>query len=90
MDFIHNLNQIAVYDSKNQLIAEVTFPDLDTGIVNIDHTFVDESLRGQGVAGQLMEEAAKEIRSQNKKARLTCSYSVKWFQSHSEYQDILS
>lgn len=89
MEFTYNRNQIALFDGKNHVIAEVTFPDVDTDTVEIDHTFVDDSLRGQGVAGKLMEAAARYLREQNKKAVLTCSYAVKWFEKHPEYADIV-
>ena len=74
---------------EGRLTAEVTFPDVDTDTVNIDHTFVDDSLRGQGVAGQLMKAAAEQLRSQNRKAVLTCSYAVNWFGKHPESQDVV-
>lgn len=90
MNFTYNPNQIALFhpDSKN-LMAEVTFPDIDENTVNINHTYVDDSLRGQGIAGQLMEAAAGQLRSQGKKAVLTCSYAVAWFGKHPEYNDIV-
>ena len=89
MNFIYNQNQISCYDPNGKLLAEVTFPDTDAHTVAINHTFVDESLRGQGVAGQPMEAAANHLRSQNKKAVLTCSYAVKWFEKHPEYDDVV-
>lgn len=89
MEFTCNKNQIALYDTEKRMIAEVTFPDVDTDTVNIDHTFVDDSLRGQGVAGKLMKAAAEQLRSQNKKAVLTCSYAVNWFGKHPEYADVV-
>lgn len=89
MDFTYNKNQIALFDEASRVIAEVTFPDVDEDTVNIDHTFVDDSLRGQGVAGQLMEAAAGYLRTRNKKAVLTCSYAVKWFGKHPEYADVV-
>ena len=45
-------------EEEGRVIAEVTFPDRD-GAADIDHTFVDDTLRGQGVAGQLLQAAAK-------------------------------
>lgn len=89
MNFTYNQNQIAYFDASGKLLAEVTFPDIDDQIVDISHTFVDDSLRGQGVAGQLMEAAAGYLRSQNKQATLTCSYAVKWFDQHPEYRDVI-
>lgn len=92
MNFTYNPNQIALFDQESgKLLAEVTFPCTkeDTNVVDINHTFVDDSLRGQGVAGKLMEAAAGQIRKDGKKAVLTCSYAVKWFEKHLEYQDIV-
>lgn len=89
MDFIYNQNRIAYSDADGKLLAEVTFPSTDIHTVDIHHTFVDDSLRGQGVAGQLMEAAVGYLRTQNKKATLTCGYAVKWFKKHPEYNDVL-
>ncbi len=89
MDFTCNPNQIALFNSDHSLLAEVTFPAIDQNTVNINHTFVDDSLRGQGLAGQLMEAAAKQLRMQRKRAVLSCSYAVKWFEMHPEYNDLV-
>ena len=90
MNFEHEQNRIVLYDANKNVIAEVTFPDIDKTTVNINHTFVDDSLRGQGVAGQLMEEVARQLRFQNKKAIPTCSYAVNWFAKRKEnFSDIL-
>ena len=50
MNFTYNPNQIALYDEQDKLLAEVTFPDTADGAADIDHTFVDDSLQGQGIA----------------------------------------
>ena len=63
----------ALLDGGGRAIAEITFPDIDEDTVDINHTFVDESLRGQGMAGKLMEAAVNQIQSQGKKAVPTCS-----------------
>ena len=75
-------------ERDGQLIAEITFPEED-GVAVIDHTFVDGSLRGQGVAGQLVRAAADQIRDQGKKARVVCTYARAWFDRHPEQADLL-
>ncbi len=77
------------YEDQGKVLAEVFFPEEGENRVNICHTFVDESLRGQGIAGQLLERAAKQLRSQGKQAVPTCSYAVLWFEKHPEYGDVL-
>jgi predicted GNAT family acetyltransferase len=88
-DFQLNPDRIYLNDDSNKMIAEVTFPETSENTVTINHTFVDDSLRGQGIAGQLMEEVVKQLRLQNKKAIPTCSYAVQWFSKHPECHDVL-
>ena len=66
------------------------FPEGEDGTVAITRTFVDEALRGQGMAGQLMQRAAEHLRAGGKKAVPVCSYAVAWFEKHPEYADVLA
>lgn len=91
MDFKRNENQIALYSETVALLAEVTFPytDESRSAVEVDHTFVDASLRGQGIAGKLMIELADELKKRGLKAVPTCSYAVHWFEKHPEQAHLL-
>ena len=88
MDFIKEENCIYI-EENSKLLAEVIFDAVDKDTVSISRTFVDESLRGQGIAGQLLKAAYEEIKKQNKKAIPSCSYAVKWFDSNKKYNDII-
>lgn len=85
MDFKHNENQIALYSETGDLLAEITFPYVDENTVDVNHTFVDTSLRGQGIAGKLMQELVDELEKRGLKAVPTCSYAQRWFEKHGEY-----
>lgn len=89
MELIYEQNRIYTTNASGKMIAEVTFPALDDSTVEINHTFVDEVLRGQGAAGKLMEAAATHLQGQQKRAVLTCSYAIKWFGQHPEYNDLI-
>ena len=89
MNFIYSPNKIFLLDKNNKTIAEVTFPDVDENTVNINHTYVDDSLRGQGIAGKLIKAVAEQLQAQNKKAVLTCSFAIKWFERNPEYSNLL-
>lgn len=89
MKFIYEKERIVVFSEDGTVIAEVDFPLTAEDTVDVNHTFVDDSLRGQGVAGKLMEELVKELRNNKLKAVLTCSYAVSWFNKHQEYNDVL-
>ena len=89
MEFIIESNRIYTTDEKGTIIAEITYPNLSDEKVVIKSTFVDNSLRGQGVAAKLTEMAYQEIKKHNKQAKVSCSYAAKWFAENPEYQDIL-
>ncbi len=84
MDFITESDRIYATDASGRLVAEVTFPARN-GIARINHTFVDDSLRGQGIAGELVKLAADKILAEGKQIAATCPYAVAWFKRHPEY-----
>lgn len=88
MPFVTESNRI-YYEQEGRTLAEITFPALDDTTVNIDHTFVDECLRGQGVAGRLMELAAAELERTGRKAVATCSYARRWLENHPDQAEKL-
>lgn len=81
---------VRIYGTDGAVLAEVTFPEVERGVVEINHTFVDESLRGQGVAGELLARAASVIAASGMLARPTCSYAVTWFERHPDRAAILA
>lgn len=89
MEFKHSDNKVWLENEDGKEIAVIDFPMVEEGIVNICHTEVDESLQGQGIASKITREAAELLRETNLKARLSCSYAIKWFSKHEEYQDII-
>ncbi len=89
MEFTIERDRIFAEDEDGKMIAEVTFPTVD-GVSYIDHTFVDPTLRGQGVAGKLVKLAADTILSAGNKIGATCSYAVTWFERHPEYPIVCS
>lgn len=89
LKYICEQNRIFVSDNNGRFVAEITFPEIRKGVVDINHTFVDPTLRGQGIASQLVKAAYREIKKQGLKAVATCPYVVDWFGMHKDYQDIL-
>ena len=71
-------NRIYLKDDDGKVIAEITFPETAEGEFTINRTFVDESLRGQGIASKLVKAAVDEIESRGGTVKATCSYAVKW------------
>jgi len=80
-DFIIEDNRIYL-EKEGKLLAEITYNKEDENTYVIDHTFVDESLRGQGIASKLVEKAVEEIKKKNGTIKATCSYAKSWLEKH--------
>jgi hypothetical protein len=70
-------------------MAEITFPARGVDRVEIDHVFVSEECRGQGIAATLVELAYTHLKQQQIKVDVTCPYAVAWFTRHPDKQDIV-
>ena len=82
MEFIKEENRIYYRNENGIIVAEINFREIERGLFNIDHTFVDESLRGKGLASKLVEEAVKEIKNRDGQVVATCSYAKKWLEKN--------
>lgn len=89
MDFMYEEERIYATDDNQCLLAEVTMPKRDEKRTDIDHVYVDESLRGQGLASQLMKMAYDRIKDTGKQIVAKCPYAIDWFKKHPEHQDIV-
>lgn len=69
-------------EKDGKIIAEIEYEDLGNNEFNIYHTFVDDSLRGQGIASKLVEAAVEEIRKRNGNVNATCSYAKTWLEKN--------
>lgn len=77
MDFINEENRIYLKDDNDKVVAEINF-ERKGDVYNIYHIFVDESLRGKGIASMLVKEAVNYIKEKNGKVTASCSYASKW------------
>lgn len=82
MKYTIQTNRIYSEDENGKLLAEITFPEIDTGIFCINHTFVDNALRGKGIADQLMRLAVEKIKEKNGKVTAACSYAKIWLEKN--------
>ena len=89
MDFKYDQNKTWLEDENGKQIALLDHPEVRPGVVNLNHTEVDPSLGGRGIAGKMTQNVADRLREEGRKAELSCSYSIRWFSKHPEYQDVL-
>ena len=76
MEFFEEKERICVRDESGTVVAEVVFS------VCITRTYVEEGLRGQGIAAKLMEAAVNSARRRGKKIIPQCSYAAAWLAKH--------
>lgn len=89
MDFIIEPQRIVLYGDNSNVLAEVTFINVSDNVININHTFVDESLRGQQIASKLLDRLVTRMTEEDKKIIPSCSYAISWFNKHPEYNNLL-
>lgn len=77
-------------ERDGQRIAEMTYLRVDASRVIIDHTEVDPSLRGKGIARQLLDAAVAWARSTGTKITPRCSYVVAQAARDKSLQDVFA
>ncbi len=82
-------NGFYVGEDVNNPLAEITYHLRDERIMVIDHTFVSDTLRGQGVGGILVRKVAELARKENKRIVPLCSYAKRVMIQNPDYQDVL-
>ena len=69
-------------------VAEMTYIIRDHNMV-IEHTFVDESLRGKDIGLKLVNEAVRFSRDKGMKIIPKCTYAKKVLERDAQYKDVL-
>ena len=71
--------------------GELAYARPSEQVIDFTHTFVDEALRGQGVADELARAALAYAREQHLKVKTTCTFMAGFVKKHhAEYADILA
>ena len=72
-------------------VAELAYARPSDDVIDFTHTFVDEALRGQGVADELARTALAFAREQHLKVKTTCTFMASFVKKHhAKYADILA
>lgn len=69
-------------------LAEMTYTTVGTTGFIIDHTEVDDSLRGQGIGDKLLADAVAYAREKGLKIFATCPFALRKLQGNAEYADV--
>lgn len=75
-------------NDQGQRIAEISYIWRDEKTIDANHTWVDDSLRGQGTARQLLDVLVNFAREQDLKIIPTCSYVDVMFRREESFVDV--
>ncbi|MDZ4399655.1 GNAT family N-acetyltransferase [Hydrogenophaga sp.] len=90
IEHLENGSRGAFHIQRNgQRIAEMTYHRSHPSVVVVDHTYVDPSLRGHGVARQLQDAMVAWARETDTKVIPVCSYVKVQFDQDPSLRDVL-
>lgn len=74
---------------ENELLAEMTYVWAGTDKIIIDHTEVNEKLKGKGAGKQLVTKAVEFARAKNIKILPLCPFAKSVFDKVEEFREVL-
>ncbi|MEI3606352.1 GNAT family N-acetyltransferase [Pseudogracilibacillus sp. SE30717A] len=83
-------NKFYIGENEETPIAEITFKPKNEQTIIADHTYVSDELRGEGIAGKLLEALIDYARKENKKIVPVCSYVKQKMERTEEYHDLIA
>lgn len=90
MEYLEGESRFYVQRAQGEAIAEMTFHRVGSDIAVIEHKYVNESYRGQGIADQLFDCVVEKMRKEKREIVPLCSFAVKQFELKPQYQDMLA
>lgn len=85
----NSLKGMFYIEQNNEIVAEMTYVWAGTAKIIIDHTDVNESLKGQGAGKQLLSKAVEFARNEGIKILPLCPFAKSVFSKVPEYKDVL-
>lgn len=74
-------------EDNGSVNGEITWTQM-ADVMVVEHTFVREDLRNQGLAKKLVDRAAQYARENNYKIEPVCSYVAAVFERSDAYEDV--
>ncbi|HLF64469.1 MAG TPA: GNAT family N-acetyltransferase [Saprospiraceae bacterium] len=78
-----------IYEVEGQKLAEMVYTMAGEKKMIIEHTDVDESLKGQGIGKKLQAELVDYVRANGIKVVPLCPFANATFKRMKEWQDVL-
>lgn len=82
MTFLTEYSKISCIDENGNEVGNITFPETEEGIYEINHTFVSDSMQGKGIAAKLVQLALNEINMRGGTVTASCSYAQRYIEKN--------
>jgi predicted GNAT family acetyltransferase len=90
MNIEHDADNQQFIASQDGYPAELAYSRPDNSTIDFTHTFVDEALRGQGLADELARTGLAYARQEKLKVKTSCTFMQKFVKRHhAEYEDLV-
>ena len=83
-------NKFFIGENQEEALAEIHFVPTGAKKLIVDHTYVSDELRGQGVGEALVKQMVLFAREEGKKLIPLCPFARSQIDQHKEYQDVLA
>ena len=87
--FEEEANRFVVKDAEGNEAGEVTYSRAVDGMLIIDHTGVDDTHRGQGLAEQIVDKVVEKAKKEDLKIMPLCPFAKKQFDEKPAYKPYL-
>jgi predicted GNAT family acetyltransferase len=77
-------------EQDGDTVAEIVYSQQENGPMVIEHTEVDEQLRGKNIGNELVERAVEYAREKDYKITPVCVFAKAVFDKNEEYKDVLA
>lgn len=76
-------------ENNGKTVAKISYSPQGNGVISIDHTYISPSLRGQGIADELVRKVIGYAREEDLKIIPVCSYAGHYFDKNVEDRVLL-
>ena len=80
MEFVYKEKGVFLYKDGVEIGKAIC--QYSENAVNILHVIVEPSMRGNGIAAQLVEHVVSDEKNEGKEIIPTCSYAAAWMREH--------
>lgn len=89
MEIIHDIENQKFYVIVENMESHLEYVKVNN-VLNLNHTYVPNALRGKGIAGKIVKAALTYAEENNLKIIPSCSYVAVYVQRHTEYEDLVA